>query len=325
MARIFSGIQPTGDLHVGSYLGAIRHWVREQNPDALYCLVDLHALTIDQDPDALHRCTLETAAGLVAAGLDPAVCTLFVQSHVAEHPRLAWLLECTATYGELSRMTQFKEKSSRTEVVRAGLFTYPALMAADILLYDTELVPVGDDQRQHLELTRTVAERFNNRFGATFVVPQAMVGKAAARVMDLQDPTKKMSKSDASPLGTVLLFDDPDVITRKVRRAVTDTDAEVRYDPDGKPGVSNLLDVLAALTGGDPHAIAARYDAYGPLKDDVAEALVAEVAPLRARRDELLADLPELTRLLEAGAARARSMAGPKYAEAAAKVGLLAP
>jgi len=325
MARIFSGIKPTGELQVGNYLGAIRHWVRDQNPEAIYCLVDLHALTVDVDPEVLHRDSLEMAAGLLAAGLDPGVCTIFVQSHVAEHTRLCWLIECTATFGELRRMTQFKEKADGQEVVRAGLFTYPALMAADILLYDTELVPVGDDQRQHLELTREVAERFNNRFGPTFVVPEASVPKVAARVMDLQDPTKKMSKSEDSPQGTVKMFDSPEDIARKVRRAVTDTDGAVRYDPVAKPGVSNLLEILASLTDRDPSAIAEDYSAYGPLKADVAEALVTALSPLRARRDELLADPAQLASLLAAGADRARAMATKKYERAARAVGLVAP
>jgi len=247
MARIFSGIKPTGDLQLGNYLGAIRTWVREQHADALFCLVDLHALTVDIDPEALRRDSFEMVAGLLAAGLDPAICTVFVQSHVAEHARLCWLLECTVTFGELRRMTQFKDKSGRQEAVRGGLFTYPVLMAADILLYDTDVVPVGDDQRQHVELTREIAERFNNRFGTTFVVPEAIVPKVAARIMDLQDPTRKMSKTEDSPQGTVLMFDEPDTIVRKIRRAVTDTDGEVRYDPAGKPGVSNLLEILASL------------------------------------------------------------------------------
>ena len=325
MARIFSGIKPTGELQVGNYLGAIRHWVRDQNPEAIYCLVDLHALTVDAEPEELHRDSLEMAAGLLAAGLDPSVCTIFVQSHVAEHTRLCWLIECTATFGELRRMTQFKEKADGQEVIRAGLLTYHALMAADILLYDTELVPVGDDQRQHLELTREVAERFNNRFGPTFVVPQASVPKVAARVMDLQDPTKKMSKSEDSPQGTVKMFDSPEDIARKVRRAVTDTDGAVRYDPATKPGVSNLLEILASLTERDPSAIAEDYSAYGPLKDDVAEALVTALSPLRARRDELLADPAELASLLAAGADRARAMATKKYERAARAVGLIAP
>jgi tryptophanyl-tRNA synthetase len=325
MARIFSGIQSTGDPHIGNYLGAIRQWVREQNADALYCVVDLHALTVDVEPAELHRSTLEVVIGLLAAGLDPEVCTLFVQSHVAEHTRLSWLLECTATFGELRRMTQFKEKAERNEVVRGGLLTYPALMAADILLYDTELVPVGDDQRQHLELTREVAERFNNRFGETFVVPRALVPKVAARVMDLQDPVKKMSKSEASPLGTVLMFDDDDAIARKVRRAVTDTDGEVRYDPSKKPGLSNLLEILASLTDADPNELAERYSAYGPLKDDVADALIAELSPLRVRRDELLSDPGSVQDQLATGAARAKAAASVKYAQAAVAMGLVAP
>ena len=325
MARIFSGIQSTGDAHIGNYLGAIRQWVREQNDEALFCVVDLHALTVDVDPKELHRSTLDFVVGLLAAGLDPQVCTLFVQSHVAEHTRLAWLLECIVTDGELRRMTQYKEKSRRNEAVRGGLLTYPMLMAADILLYDTELVPVGDDQRQHLELTREVAERFNNRYGETFVLPQALVPKVAARVMDLQDPEKKMSKSESSPQGTVLMFDEDDVIVRKVRRAVTDTDGEVRYDPDKKPGVANLLEILAALTGVEPSALAERYSGYGPLKDDVAEALIAELAPIRARRDELAAEPEHVREQLAAGAARARAMASVKYAAAAGKMGLVAP
>jgi len=325
MARIFSGIQPTGELHLGTYLGAIRQWAREQNPEALYCLVDLHALTVDVDPESLRELTLRAAAGLLAAGLDPSVCTVFVQSHVPEHARLSWLLECTVTFGELRRMTQFKEKADRHEVVRGGLLTYPALMAADILLYDTELVPVGDDQRQHLELAREIAERFNNRFGETFVVPEAFVPTAGARIMDLQDPTRKMSKSEASALGLLGMFDDDEAIRRKIRRAVTDTDGEVRYDPAEKPGVSNLLEILAAVTGDDPRALAAKYPAYGPLKDDVADALVSVLAPLRARRDEVAADRGELMRVLADGAARAHAMAAPKYAEAAGRMGLVAP
>jgi tryptophanyl-tRNA synthetase len=325
MARVFSGIKPTGELQIGNYLGAIRHWVREQNDDAIFCLVDLHALTVDIEPGQLHQESLEMAAGLLAAGLDPSVCTIFVQSHVPEHARLCWLIECTVTFGELRRMTQFKDKSETQEVVRGGLLTYPALMAADILLYDTEYVPVGDDQRQHLELTREVAERFNNRFGETFVVPKAAVPKVAARVMDLQDPTKKMSKSDDSPQGTVKMFDEPSEIARKVRRAVTDTDGQVRYDPTAKPGVSNLLEILASLRDEDPRVVAERYSAYGPLKDDVAAALIEALSPLRARRDELLADPAQLATLLKAGAARAQAMAAKKYDQAAAAMGLLAP
>jgi tryptophanyl-tRNA synthetase len=325
VARIFSGIKPTGSLQLGNYLGALRNWVREQNADALFCLVDLHALTVDIDPRELNDTSFEIVLGLLAAGLDPEVCTIFVQSHVAEHARLCWLLECVVTVGELRRMTQFKDKSTRNEVIRGGLFTYPVLMAADILLYDTEVVPVGDDQRQHLELARELAERFNNRFGQTFVMPDAMVPKVAARVMDLQDPTKKMSKSDDSPMGTVLIFDEPDVVAKKFRRAVTDTDGEVRYDPANKPGVSNLLEILASLRDEDPHKVAASYTAYGTLKDDVAEAVIGALAPLRSRRDELLADPAALRQVLVDGAARAREIAAATYARASDAMGLLAP
>jgi tryptophanyl-tRNA synthetase len=258
-------------------------------------------------------------------GLDPSVCTLFVQSHVPEHPRLTWLLECTATYGELRRMTQFKEKSGEQDTVRAGLLTYPVLMAADILLYDAERVPVGDDQRQHLELTRDVAARFNNRYGPTFVVPEAAVPKVGARVMDLQEPTRKMSKSVSSPLGTLLVLDSPEEIDRKVRKAVTDTETEVRYDPLSKPGVSNLLELLSAATGGDPAELAARYVNYGQLKADVAESLAELLRPVRARLAELHAERGYVESVLADGAAKARAIAGPTLDRAMRAVGLLVP
>src|SRR6478672_7407928 len=241
MARVFSGMQPSGDATLGSLLGALRNWVSSQNADAYYCVVDLHALTFPQDPALLRRRSLELATVFLAVGLEPDVCTLFVQSHVPEHSQLAWLMECTASYGELSRMTQFKDKSEQREFVSAGLFTYPALMAADILLYDTEEVPVGDDQRQHVELTRDIAERFNSRYGPTFTVPKATISVAGARVMDLQNPTRKMSKSEDSPQGTIGVLEDLKSVERKIKRAVTDTDNEVRYDVTAKPGVSNLL------------------------------------------------------------------------------------
>ena len=258
---------PAVNSHVGNYLGAIRNWVADQYVhDALYCIVDLHALTLDIDPDALRARTFETALDLLAAGLDPERCTLFVQSHVSEHAQLAWLLECTATMGELRRMTQFKEKSAGKDSVRVGLFTYPVLQSADILLYDADRVPVGDDQRQHLELARQLALRFNHRLGPTFVVPEAAIPATAARVMDLQHPENKMSKSVNSPLGTVLLLDQPADIERKVKRAVTDTDGEVRYDPGTKPGVSNLLELLAVSTDRSPAEVAASYQRYGDLK-----------------------------------------------------------
>jgi len=405
VTRVLSGVQPSGDMHIGNYLGAFRSWVASQaEHDSFYCIVDLHALTSEHDRGTLADRTLAAAAVLLAVGLDPAQCTLFVQSHVPEHTQLAWLLECTATMGELRRMTQFKEKPRRATAedppasaadaaveadaavdadasasasadaaasaaasaavavavetdaavgeasaaqpetagsgrraaeadervrdasgaARVGLFTYPVLMAADILLYDADRVPVGDDQRQHLELARTLASRFNSRYGATFVVPQAAVPAVGARVMDLQDPTRKMSKSVSSPQGTVSVLDPPDVVRRKVRRAVTDTDREVRHDPDSKPGVSNLLELLAAATSGDPVELADRYQEYGALKDDVADALVELLRPVRARYDLVMADPGELRRVLTDGAGRARQVAAATLARASTHMGLLA-
>ena len=326
MPRVFSGIQPSGELHLGNYLGAIRSWVRAQHEaDALYCIVDLHALTVDTDPAELRARTRLSALELVAAGLDPGACTLFVQSHVPEHTRLTWLLECTATMGELRRMTQFKEKSAGAESVRVGLFTYPVLMAADILLYDTDRVPVGDDQRQHLELARELAGRFNARYGTTFVVPEATVPPVGARVMDLQHPERKMSKSVSSPLGTVLLFDDPADIERKVKKAVTDTDGEVRYDHEAQTGLANLLELLAVATDRSPDAVAAAYTRYGDLKTDVAAALCDLLAPARARRDELARDPGAIDALLADGAAKAHAIAADVYRRAAEAIGLLGP
>jgi tryptophanyl-tRNA synthetase len=323
MARVFSGIQPTGEVHLGNYLGAVRRWVRAQHEDdAIHCIVDLHALTIPQDPAVLRAKTLEVTQILVAAGLDPEVCTLFAQSQVPEHSELGWIMECTAGFGELRRMVQFKEKSAQAGFVSAGLFTYPALQAADILLYGTEKVPVGDDQRQHLELARDLAIRFNSRYGDTFVVPEHAIPPVAARVMDLQQPERKMSKSQESPQGTVVVLDDPDTIARKFRRAVTDSEAEVRYDPDAKPGVSNLLSILAAATDGDPEALAEEYTQYGPLKDDTAAAVIKLLAPLQSRFAELVADPGETDRILATGAAKARAMAGPTMARVRGRLGL---
>ena len=322
MARVFSGIQPTGDMHLGNYLGAVRNWVADQE-DAIYCVVDLHALTYPQDPEVLRSKTLQVASLLIAAGLDPDVCTLFVQSHVHEHAELSWLLECTVAYGELRRMTQFKDKSDRADFVSAGLLTYPALMAADILLYDTRTVPVGDDQRQHLELARDVAGRFNPRYGQTFVVPEAVIPKVGARIKDLQDPTRKMSKSEDSPQGTILLLEEPKSIERKIKRAVTDTETEVRYDPAEKPGVANLLELLGAATGGDPAVLAAKYTQYGPLKADTADAVVALLEPIQARYAELMADPAGTAAVLAKGAAKAQSAAAPTLARAQQHIGLL--
>ena len=326
MSRVLSGLQPSGDLHLGNYLGAVRNWVADQERfDCFYCIVDLHALTLDISPDELRSRTEETALDLVAAGLDPLRCTLFVQSHVAEHTQLSWLLECTATMGELNRMTQFKEKSAGKDSVRVGIYTYPVLQAADILLYDAERVPVGDDQRQHLELARELAHRFNHRYGDTLVVPEAAIPVAGARVMDLQHPENKMSKSVNSPLGTVLMLDGPDEIRRKVKRAVTDTDGEVRYDPAAKPGLSNLLELLAAATGSTPKEVAGSYQRYGDLKGDVADALVELLRPVRERREALAADPHAVTSLLATGADKAREVASATYRRAASAIGLLGP
>jgi tryptophanyl-tRNA synthetase len=324
MTRVFSGIQPSGDVHLGNYLGAIRNFVVDQHEhDSLFCIVDLHALTVPQDPEALRAKTVELANLYLACGLDPEVCTLFVQSHVHEHTELTWLLECTASYGELRRMTQFKDKSESNEFVSAGLLTYPVLMAADILLYDADRVPVGEDQRQHLELTRDVASRFNARYGETFVVPQAAISKVAAKVMDLQTPTAKMSKSSDSPQGTVLLLDEPAVIERKIKRAVTDTDTDVRFDPATKPGVTNLLSILGAATGEDPAALAARYSQYGPLKADAAAAVIEALRPVQARYAELAADPATTAKVLQHGAEKAQEVAARTLARARDAVGLL--
>jgi tryptophanyl-tRNA synthetase len=326
MARVLSGIQPSGDLHLGNYLGAVRSWVAEQDrADAYYCIVDLHALTGPIEPGALRRQTVDAACVLLAAGLDPLRCTLFVQSHVAAHQQLTWLLECTATMGELRRMTQFKDKGGGLESVRAGLFTYPVLMAADILLYDADQVPVGHDQRQHLELTRELALRFNHHYGPIFTVPEAAIPQVAARVMDLQHPERKMSKSVSSPLGTIGILDDPAEIERKIKKAVTDTDGEVRYAPDDKPGLANLLDLLGAATGEAPGQIAERYQRYGDLKRDVAAALIELLEPLRDRYAVIDADRGEVLRILREGAAAAATVADSTYARAAEAVGLLAP
>ncbi|HTU39868.1 MAG TPA: tryptophan--tRNA ligase [Acidimicrobiales bacterium] len=324
MNRVLSGIAPSGAFTLGNYLGALRQWVDLQDDaDVFYCVVDLHALTTEIDPADVRANTIDAALNLLAVGLDPERSTLFIQSHVPEHARLTWLLECTTSIGELRRMTQFKDKGKGQEQVRVGLFTYPDLMAADILLYDANEVPVGDDQRQHLELTRELAVRFNNRYGETFVVPEAAIPKAGARVMDLQHPERKMSKSADSPLGTIGLLDSDEEIAHKVRRAVTDTDGEMRYDRAAKPGLANLLDLLAATTGRTPEAVAKDYTRYGDLKNDVAASLSELLAPVRARRRELEDDPGYVTGVLAAGAAHAHEVAGATYARAADAMGLL--
>lgn len=326
MTRVLSCIQPTGDVHLGNYLGALRQWVEGQHSkDVFHGIVDLHALTVIDRPGVVGPATIETAAMLFAVGLEPDVVTVFAQSHVAEHNQLAWLMECTISFGELSRMTQFKDKSARREdtFVSAGLFTYPALMAADILLYDTNEVPVGDDQRQHIEITRDAAERFNHRFGDTLVVPEAVMPAAGARVMDLQRPTDKMSKSSDSQAGVIMMLDEPASIMKKFKRAVTDSESEVRYDIEAKPGVSSLLDILGAVTGTDPREVANDYQQYGPLKTDTGEAVISVLEPIQQRYRELIADQAELTRLLADGADRARAVASETLRRAYDAVGMV--
>ncbi|MFF4324706.1 tryptophan--tRNA ligase [Streptomyces sp. NPDC001568] len=332
MTRIFSGVKPTGHLTLGNYLGAVRQWVAaDQKPDdALFCVVDLHALTVEHDPARVRRLTRQAATLLLAAGLGPEKCTLFVQSHVDEHTRLAYLLECTASDGELRRMIQYREKAVKAqdagEGVRLSLLTYPVLMAADILAYDTAEVPVGEDQRQHVELTRDLAVRFNQRYGHTFTVPRATHPQVAARVMDLQDPTSKMGKSHESGAGIVYLLDEPAAIRKKVMRAVTDSGADgVVHDRTARPGVANLLDILAACTGEDPTVLAQGYAQYGPLKRDVADAVVELLRPLRERHAEISADPGEVERVLREGAGRARALARPVVDRAYEAIGLLAP
>jgi tryptophanyl-tRNA synthetase len=324
MTRVFSGIQPTGEVHLGNYLGAIRRWVEDQHGhDAIFCVVDLHAITMEHDPKELRAKTLHTATLLLAAGLDPEVCTLFVQGQVPQHSQLAWLLECTATFGELNRMTQFKEKAAGRDSVSVGLFAYPVLQAADILLYDTDEVPVGDDQRQHIELSRDIAIRFNHRYGETFTVPKASIAKVGARVMDLQDPATKMSKSRSSPAGKVDILEPPEVIVRKIKRAVTDTVGEVRYDPVAQPGVANLLDLLAMASGSTRDEVAGRYQQYGPLKADAAEAVVEILRPVQERFRSLQADPGQVIEILAKGAAKAEERAAVTLARARQAIGLL--
>jgi tryptophanyl-tRNA synthetase len=326
MNRVLSGIAPSGEVTLGNYLGAITHWVSFQDDhDAFYCVVDLHALTQEIDPAELRRNTMEAALNLLAAGLDPERCALFIQSQVPEHTRLHWLLECVTGMGQLERMTQYKDKAGRQEQVRAGLFTYPVLMAADILLYDANSVPVGDDQRQHLELARDLAIRFNSTYGDTFTVPEAAISGTAARIMDLQHPEQKMSKSVKSPLGTIGLLDSPEDITKKVRKAVTDTDGEVRFDRATKPGVANLLELLAAATRRTPVDVAEGYTRYGDLKNDVAEALSELLRPVRERRAALEGDRTYVDQTLAAGAEKAHAVAQVVYQRAADAIGLVPP
>jgi tryptophanyl-tRNA synthetase len=313
--RVFSGVQPTSDsLHLGNALGALAQWAQLQDDhDAFFCVVDLHAITVPQDPAVLRQRTLVTAAQYLALGIDPGRSTIFVQSHVPAHAQLAWVLGCFTGFGQAARMTQFKDKSTRqgSDATTVGLFTYPVLQAADVLAYDAELVPVGEDQRQHLELARDIAQRFNGRYPDTFVVPEVLIPKATAKIYDLQDPSSKMSKSAATDAGLISLLDDPAVSAKKIRSAVTDSEREVRFDPETKAGVSNLLTIQSAVTGAGIDALVDGYAGrgYGDLKKDTAEAVVEFVTPIKARVDELLTDPTELEEVLATGAARADDVA----------------
>jgi tryptophanyl-tRNA synthetase len=325
--RVFSGIQPTGSKHLGNYIGAIRQYVASQEAgEAFICVVDLHSITVAYDPDDLRESTLSLAALLLASGLDPERCTLFVQSHNPDHPEAAWLLSAVTSFGELRRMTQFKDKSEHQEFVASGLLTYPVLQAADILLYQTDVVPVGEDQRQHVELTRDVAERFNARFGETFTVPRVEVPQIGAKIMDLQEPTKKMSTTGGTALGTLLMLDDADAVRRKIRSAVTDSGREVRRGP-GKEGIENLISIMSVSTGDLPDEIEGRYDGagYGQFKADVAESVVELLDPIQRRYRELREDTAELRRLLALGAAKARNASAPTIAAMVERMGFARP
>jgi len=327
MTRVFSGIQPTGQKHLGNYIGAIRHYVTDQSlGEAFYCIVDLHSISVPYDAATLAENTLDTAATLLGAGLEPDRCTLFVQSHVPQHSEGAWLLGSVGTFGELQRMTQFKDKSEGRESVSVDLFTYPVLQAADILLYLTDRVPVGDDQRQHLELARNIAQRFNSRYGETLRLPEAAIPSTGGRVMDLQEPTRKMSTTGGTPQGTVLVMDPPDVVAKKVRSAVTDSGREVRRG-EGKQGIENLIEILSVATGEAPEAIEAAYEGkgYGDFKGDVAEAVVDLLRPIRERYLELRTDETELNGILERGRERASQVADATLAEMLDAMGFRVP
>jgi tryptophanyl-tRNA synthetase len=326
--RTFSGIQPTGAKHFGNYSGAFRQFVPIQDEsEAFFCIVDLHSITTAYEPEELRTSTLDLAAIMFAVGLDPDRSTIFVQSHVSAHPEAAWLLSSVASYGQLGRMTQFKDKSDRQEFISAGLFSYPVLMAGDILLYQTDVVPIGDDQKQHLELTRDIAERFNRRYGETFKVPDGRFPETGGRIMDLQEPERKMSTTDGQPLGTLLITDPPETIRRKVKSAVTDSGSDVQYEPEQKPGISNLLEIMSVATGEAIPALEGRYDSggYGQFKSDVAEAVVTLLDPIRARYEELRADEPELRALLAQGADKAREAAEPTLEQMYERMGFVRP
>ena len=326
--RIFSGIKPTGEKTLGNYSGGFRQYAATQElGEAFFCIVDLHSITVEYDPDDLRRSTLDLLALLIAVGLDPGRSVIFAQSQVPAHAEAAWLLGSVASYGQLGRMTQFKDKSDEQEFISAALFNYPVLMAGDILLYQADLVPIGDDQRQHLELARDIAERFNSRFGETFNVPDGQFPEIGARIMDLQEPEKKMGTTGGTAQGTVRMLDEPDVLRKKFRSAVTDSGREVRHDPDEKAGISNLIEIMSVATGESFDAIAARYDGqgYGPFKADVAEAIVDLFAPIQQRHEELRADEPELHRLLALGAEKAAAACAPTLETMYERMGFVRP
>jgi tryptophanyl-tRNA synthetase len=329
MKRVLSGIQPTADsFHLGNYLGAVKQWVElQQDHDAFYCVVDLHALTVETEPAILRRRTLASAAQLIALGLDPQKCTLFIQSHLSEHNQLAWVLECIAGFGEASRMTQFKDKSQKSGTDRTvvGIFTYPILQAADIMLYQANRVPVGEDQRQHIELTRDLGQRFNSRFGETFTIPEAHIMKSSAKIYDLQDPTAKMSKSSASNTGVIDILDSSDVNVKKIKSAVTDTGKEVRFDEKDKPGISNLLTIHSSLSGRSISELENEFagKGYGDFKASVAEVVTSYFAPVREKTNALLADEKSLLEILEAGSAKARIVAAETLSKTYSALGLV--
>jgi tryptophanyl-tRNA synthetase len=326
--RVFSGIKPTGEATFGNYSGGFRQYASTQDlGEAFFCIVDLHAITVDHEREDLHRRTLDLAAMLLATGIDPERSTLFVQSHVSAHAEAAWLLSAVTSYGQLGRMTQFKEKGDQQQFVSAALFSYPVLMAGDILLYRSTHVPIGDDQRQHLELARDIAERFNTRFGETFVVPEGIYPDAGARIMDLQDPAAKMGKTGSSDLGTVRMLDDPDAIRRKFRSAVTDSGRDVVHDPKEKPGISNLIEILHVATGEPIGSIEGRYgdQGYGTFKQDVGDAVAGLLEPIRRRYEEVRADEAELRRLLGIGADKARTAAAPVLETMYERMGFVLP
>jgi tryptophanyl-tRNA synthetase len=326
--RIFSGIQPSGDAHIGNYSGGFRQYAQTQEQgDAVFCIVDLHAITLQHDPEALRAGTLDIAAWLFATGIDPDRSVVFAQSHVTAHAEAAWLLSSVTGYGQLGRMTQFKEKSAEESFVSAALFTYPVLMAGDILLYQTDIVPIGDDQRQHLELSRDIAQRFNSRYGETFVIPEGVYPETGGRVMNLQEPNVKMSKSRGAESGTVLLLDPPEAVRKKVKSAVTDSGSDVRYDPDEKPGISNLIELMTVVTGDSIKDVEARYDGsgYGQFKSDVADAVVVLLEPIQARYREVRGDTAELQRLLQVGAEKARALSAPTLSLMYERMGFVQP